>query len=115
MNPMADEQRAFKCIIVPGLIFELRADGWRYAEWTTRAPRRGEPDRPQPEPDFRGPFRNADEAARDFAATMGAQYGDLGFASIVPPEAPAMFHDHEVQAMFKALESYLPPRGRRPK
>lgn len=74
--------------------------------------RRSELNQPPCRDDVAASVGDADEAARDFAATMGAQYEDLGLDSLVPPEAPAMCHDDDIRAMLQALDAHLPGRPR---
>lgn len=105
--PAVVERKPFKYFMIPGVVFELDADGWRYAQSLARAPRRNE----EPTPlSYRGPFRDPAEAARDFAETLGAQYGGITFSSLVQPESP--MRDADMQAMLDALGEHMSPRFR---
>ena len=92
----------FKFFSVPGVMFVLRDDGWHYAESIARVPRRGEPDQ---ELHFRGPFRDPEAAAEDFASTLGAQFQGRRFDP--PDPSSPMLQDTDVSAMMDALNKRM--------
>lgn len=92
---MADEPPPgyFKYLMVPGLIATRGEDGWRYAtSWH--------------EPEFRGPFRDVDEAARDFVATVGDQYAGL---SRFGGSHGTMFAD-DMYELLDAIDAHMDAR-----